>query len=367
VKGGKKMKREEDVNKKIESVRKYMFEHHAKGAVIKGIENFSWITSGGRSYIALSDTEGSAAVFITKDEAYVVTNNIEAKRMKNEELPSNFTIVEYPWYTKLEDMITKISDGSEILYEDESNFKNFLFHSRLRLSPYEQERYKIVGVKSAKALERAVKSFSPDMTEVEAKAKVEAELSKEGLDILLILVFSDESRTLYRHNLPREVKLGNKCIASICAKMFGLVISATRTIEFERDKDFEAQHKLNALVDAEIINSSFEKSLISQIFFDIEKIYESHGYPQEWQLHHQGGVTGYRTREFVAIPHFPFQLEDGMALAWNPTITGTKSEDTYIRTSQGMELISVNDDGTWPYLEFEVNGKKYKRPDVLKI
>ncbi len=361
------IEREEDVNAKIEKVRNYMLERGAKGAVVSGIENFAWITSGGRSYIALSDDEGSAVVFLTKEESYVITKNIERERMKREELTSNFTVVEFPWYTKVDDMVKKLSDGNEILYEDEPNFKNFLFHSRLKLSDYEQKRYKIVGLKSARALENAMRTFSPDMTELEAKSIIERELSREGLDTLLVLVFGDESRSLYRHNLPREVKLGDRCIASVCAKMFGLVISTTRTIEFRRDEKFENQHKINALIDAKIINSSFEKSLISQIFFDIENIYDSHGYPQEWQFHHQGGVTGYRMREFVAIPHFPFQIEDGMALAWNPTITGTKSEDTYIRTANGMELISLNDDGRWPYLEFEINGKKYKRPDILKI
>ena len=104
---------------------------------------------------------------------------------------------------------------------------------------------------------------------------------------------------------------------------------------------------------------------MSQIFFAIEKSYESYGYPEEWKLHHQGGVTGYRTREFVAIPHFPFGTEKGMAFAWNPTITGTKSEDTYVRTEKEMKLLSVNNRGNWPYLKFEINGKKYKRPDIL--
>ncbi len=361
------MKREEDVENKIESVRKYMSQRGAKSALIESMENFSWITSGGRSYIALSDTHGSAAVFITFDKAYIISKNIEAERLKNEEITSNFLVIGYPWYTKLEDMVAKISDGNEILYEDEPNFKNFLFHSRLKLSDFEQERYKIVGVKTARALEKAMKTFSETMTEIEAKAKIEMELSKEGLETLLILVFGDESRSLYRHNLPRNVKIGKRCIASVCARMFGLVISTTRTIEFERDEKFESKHELNALIDAEIINSSFEKSLISQIFFDIEKIYESHGYPDEWHLHHQGGVTGYRTREFVAIPHFPFQIEDGMALAWNPTITGTKSEDTYVRTSDGMVLLSFTEESEWPYLEFHVNGKTYKRPGILKI
>ena len=58
--------------------------------------------------------------------------------------------------------------------------------------------------------------------------------------------------------------------------------------------------------------------------------YRSEGFPDEWELHHQGGTIGYRGRERIAVPGDPFVLEPGMALAWNPSITGTKVETTIL-------------------------------------
>ncbi len=359
--------REEDVERKLNSLKEYMHDRDADGALITSVENFAWATSGARSYIALSDKDGVASLFVTKDKSYVISQNPETERLKREELPQNFSVVEYPWFAKLDDMIAQMADGTKILYEEDPEFNNFLFRNRVRLSSYEQEKYAEVGEKTARALEKGMRNLTPKMTEIQSKAIIENELSKEGLDILLILVFGNESRSLYRHNLPRNVKIGEKCFVSVCTKMYGLVISATRAVEFRKDEEFERQHVVNSQIDSEIINASFEKSLMSQIFFVIEKSYESHGYPEEWKLHHQGGIAGYKTREFVAIPHFPFEVGKGVAFAWNPTITGTKSEDTYVRTEKGMKLLSVDNSGTWPYLEFEINGRKYRRPNVLTL
>ncbi len=359
------MTREEDVSQKIEIVRQYMEEREADGILLSRTDNFAWITSGARSYVALDDKVGIASVLITKDDTYIISKNPEKERLRREELPKNFTVIEYPWFAKLDDMVKKVADGNHLLYEEDPEFNNFLLRSRIRLSEYEQERYAEIGKKTAQALENAMKSLSPDMTEIQVKSVVESHLAREGLDVLLVLAFGDESRLLYRHNLARNVKIGKRCFVSVCTKMYGLVISATRTVEFERDEKFESQHEINARIDSEILDATLMKWSISQVFFEIEKSYTSHGYPDEWKFHHQGGIAGYNTREIVAIPHFPFQIDDNMSFAWNPTVTGTKSEDTYVRTKNGMRLLSTNESGDWPYLEIEINRRKYKRPGIL--
>ncbi len=361
------MTREEDVAKKIEKVRVYAHSRGKKGAVISSVENFAWLTSGARSYIALTDSVGSAWLLVTDDDAHVITKNIEAERLKKEELPSNLKVIEFEWFSDPNVAIRKILDDQNILFEADPEFADFLLKSRIRLSEYEIERYAEVGKKSAIALEKAMKRIKPDMSELEGKGLIEQELANEGLDSLLVLVFGDESRMTYRHNLPRNVKIGNRCFGSVCAKKYGLVISSTRTIEFEKDEKFEKQYSVNMKVDAEILDATYRSNSMGQIFFEIEKIYSSHGYPDEWKLHHQGGIAGYKTREIVAIPHMPFEISDGVSFAWNPTITGTKLEDTYVRTKSGMKLLSVDENGTWPYHDIQINGRNYKRPAILKL
>jgi Xaa-Pro dipeptidase len=359
--------REEDVTKKIEKVRSYMHSRGKKGALISSVENFAWLTSGARSYIALTDSTGSAWLLVTDDEAYVITKNIEATRLKKEELPGNLKVIEFEWFSDPNGAIRKILDDQNILFEADPQFAEFLINSRIKLSEYEIQRYAEVGRKSAVALERAMKRVTPQMTELQGKGLIEQELANEGLDSLLVLVFGDESRTTYRHNLPRNVKIGKRCFGSICAKMYGLIISSTRTVEFEKDEKFEKQYMVNMEVDAEILDATYRSNSIGQVFFEIEKSYSSHGYPDEWRLHHQGGIAGYKTREIVATPHMPFEISDGMAFAWNPTITGTKLEDTYVKTKDEMKLLSVYDKSDWPYHEIKVNGRTYRRSEILKL
>lgn len=361
------MTREEDVTEKTEIVRAYVRSRGKKGAVLSSVENFAWITSGGRSYIALTDSIGSAWAVITNDDIYVITKNIEAARLKKEELPANLKVIEFDWFSDPNNAVKKIIDDQNVLFEDDPQFADFLLKSRIRLSEYEIKRYAEVGKKSAIALEKAMKRIKPDMSELEGKGLIEQELANAGLDSLLVLVFGDESRTTYRHNLPRNVKIGNRCFGSVCAKKYGLIISSTRTIEFERDEKFEKQYSVNMKVDAEILDATYRSNSMGQIFFEIEKIYSSHGYPDEWKFHHQGGIASYKTREVVATPHMPFEISDRMAFAWNPTINGTKLEDTYVKTKEGMVLLSVDEKSDWPYKEVEVNGRIYKRPDILKI
>lgn len=53
-----------------------------------------------------------------------------------------------------------------------------------------------------------------------------------------------------------------------------------------------------------------------------------------------------------------------MAYAWNPSITGVKSEDTFLLTAQGREMITET--GGWPQLEVVVEGETIRRPDILR-
>ena len=81
--------------------------------------------------------------------------------------------------------------------------------------------------------------------------------------------------------------------------------------------------------------------------------------PEEWHRHHPGGLTGLQPREFPADPGSTVELAEGMAVAWNPSGEGWKTEDTSIVTRAGVRRL-VGADG-WPTLTN--NGRS--RPDVL--
>jgi Xaa-Pro dipeptidase len=51
-------------------------------------------------------------------------------------------------------------------------------------------------------------------------------------------------------------------------------------------------------------------------------------------------VTGYASREVIATPRTRQEIQVGQSFAWNPSITGTKAEETFILGESGPEVIT---------------------------
>jgi len=73
------------------------------------------------------------------------------------------------------------------------------------------------------------------------------------------------------------------------------------------------------------------------------QVYEETGFRDEWRHHHQGGPMGYEGRDYKATPSETRRVVENQAVGWNPSITGTKSEDTIL--SSGEVLTSMRN---WP-------------------
>jgi hypothetical protein len=92
--------------------------------------------------------------------------------------------------------------------------------------------------------------------------------------------------------------------------------------------------------------------------------YREKGYPEEWQLHHQGGSIGYTGRDYRVNFKTPDLVQENQAFTWNPSITGTKSEDTILATSKGPEMITKPI--LYPTLSMIVAGITFTRPTILE-
>jgi antitoxin VapB len=105
--------------------------------------------------------------------------------------------------------------------------------------------------------------------------------------------------------------------------------------------------------------------MMGDVFASGQEAYAKAGYPEEWRWHHQGGSAGYEAREFVAVPGMKEQIAFGQAYAWNPSIRGTKSEDTILVGESGNEILTAIPN--WPVLSVEHDGFTIARPAILEI
>jgi hypothetical protein len=121
-----------------------------------------------------------------------------------------------------------------------------------------------------------------------------------------------------------------------------------------------------AHVDATFIAATRPGATLGAIFERATKAYADAGFPDEWQLHHQGGPAGYEPREYLATPGSNDIVALGQAYAWNPSITGTKSEDTILVGASDNEVITVTPGlPTWSVTL--ADGKTIARPAILEI
>ena len=97
----------------------------------------------------------------------------------------------------------------------------------------------------------------------------------------------------------------------------------------------------------------------------LEEAYAGAGYADEWQLHHQGGACGYDGRDYLGTPTCQETVVSNQAFAWNPSIAGTKSEDTVLVTNQGHEILSIADG--WPTSTFVLDNQTCRRPVILEM
>ena len=140
----------------------------------------------------------------------------------------------------------------------------------------------------------------------------------------------------------------------------GLYANLTRFVSFRQPSPDERRLTEHvARVEAAAWAASTPGATLGAVYAAIVSAYAELGHAGAELHHHQGGTTGYLSRELVALPAMDALIESNTALAWNPSLPGAKIEDTAITSEQGLEILTV--DRAWPTVT--VAGRA--RPDLL--
>lgn len=360
-----------EFNQKQDHIQALLAERELDALLLRRVSSFAWATCGAASYVNTATTYGEAALLITPSGRYLITNNIEATRLEQEEklTAQGWEFRVAPWH-QAQDAVAELTRGLRLgadgPYPGTTDLAGDLARLRANLTPEEGERFRALGRLCAEVMDSAARAVRPGQTEYQIAGLLSHQAESRGVQAIVNLIATDERIFSFRHPLPTDKELERYAMLVLCGRRWGLVCSVTRFVHFGRlPDDLRRKAEAVARVDATFIAATRPGRSLGEIFRRATAAYAEAGFPEELHLHHQGGPAGYEPREYVATPGSTDVVSVGQAYAWNPSIAGTKSEDTILVGEAGNEVLTAVEN--WPTLSATVNDQTFMRPAILEI
>ncbi len=366
------MTNKDEIQEKERRVRKFLQEKGLRALLLKRQANFSWMTCGGLNLVGIATEVGATSLLITEDSKYVSCNNIEAPRMIEEEglEKQGFIVKTFPWYEDreipiLKELVGEGPVGCDVHFPNTLMMSEEIARLRYSLTPAELERYRWLGEKVSLAVEKTLMDTRRGEKESEVVGRLCQEIWRDRIDPIGLMVAADERISRFRHPIPTEKKIEKFLMFSINARKWGLVVCLTRFVYFGKlPASLKEKYEANVFVDCTLMAHTRPGIPAREVLQKGIGAYREKGYPEEWQLHHQGGPIGYIPRDYRVNFKTPDIIQENQPFTWNPSIAGTKSEDTILATSKGPEMITRP--VVYPTLSMTVAGISFARPAILE-
>lgn len=315
--------------------------HGAESIALTRPETLSWYFDGARTGVPYGGLPVFSALVHRDGTAEVTALENEAERLGTEEI-RGAEIRAVAWYSDL----TEIFPGALL----DTAVTAELRQARAALLPVERNRYQALGRDAAAAMTHVMQQCRPDMSEYDLAAELAHAAVAIGAEPSVILVAGAERGSI-QHPLPTPAAIGDRVMAVLTAKRFGLHVSLTRWARFT-GSDAPAEIALRE-VEADAFTATRPGRELREVLGDIASSYARHGFGTTdrpaWREHHQGGPTGYLGRDPKADPNTTALVAAGGAFAWNPWAAHAKIEDTVIVDGEGVDVLSV--DPAWPTVQ----------------
>lgn len=366
--------RKEEIAIKVQRLKEAMGKAGLDAVVINKSNNFAWITAGASNIITRYSEEGVTSIVITKEGGqYILANNIEYPRIVKEENIEELGFEIRTWYwfedRNLDAVMEIIGNGkygSDVAMPGAENAGGLIEECQYSLTDNDIARYQYLGDTFSKALEECLAEVRPGDMELDIAGRINAALWKHDIDPVLFLVAGDERILDFRHCIPTGNRIGKRMMVSCNGRYKGLVTKTTRFVNFGRPDEAFMKQYMDTL---DIENQMMAATTIGTD--DIvphrlaKELYGQKGYPDMWKVHHQGGPQGYSNGYYLVTEEKHGIIQPNQCYCYNPSITGTKTEDGFIVTEEGTLMITKP--VVFPAVEAQVNGVTVKRPGVLVI
>ncbi|MFC4597567.1 M24 family metallopeptidase [Cohnella hongkongensis] len=331
-------------------------------------KNVSWLI-GGRSHVNSASEPACCQFLITSDKCVLISNNIENRRLIEEEIgfaQGGITDNEmWSWFdpSELGAIVARHAPaGGRLLLDSEA--EGDLLGLRTKLDGEDSQEARAIGRLTAEAISQAAFDVARGDSEFKIAGKLAYRCLERGLEPIVNLVAVDERIYERRHPLPTDKCVGEYAMLIVCTRKNGIVLSATRLVRFGPAPDeLKRRHRAVAEIDARLIDATRPGVKLADLFRQMQAFYREAGFPEEYRHHHQGGLVGYNSREKIMTKAESLVVEAGQMYAWNPSVAGAKSEDTIFVEQAGNELLTSS--GDFPSISVKAGGRVWERPDIL--
>jgi hypothetical protein len=353
-----------ELGQKLSRLRLMMAANNYDVAHLARLDNVSWLLCGADMVVSLLH-DPVAEVVVSSKHVTVVASSIEHPRLEEEELPKGAELVYTPWHDAeaKEKTLADLLQGNVLSDTPGRGFdtKDF-WPMRVPLTMEEIERYRKMSKEASESFTEGLQLIKPGLTEHQVVGLLAEGLRAKGMQPVVMLAASDDRLERYKQPLPSNNKIEKRFMAVTCVRKHGLITSLTRLVSFGGETS-EYRKRYTKLLEVEktILDYTQHGIIVSEMFRELQAAYAKAGRETAWSEHHQGGPTGYNTRDFIATPAETRMLVDGSAYAWNPSLPGVKVEDTILLLNDKLEILT--EDPRWPLRE--VGGRL--RPEVLEL
>jgi hypothetical protein len=314
------------------------------GVLIRRRANVAWITDGASAYCNLFQEAAVCELLWTPDRQIVFCDNVEGPRLAAEECGPPWAVEQTPWAAVRPAPAGKLAADMP---------DDCLVDLRASLNPEELDRLRTLGTEVAHALVALMHRVQPGQSEWEIAADLTASLLRAGILVPVVLVGAYDRISRFRHPIPTRRTLQKLLMVVVCAQRQGLTVAMTRLVHFGAlPSELRRRHHAVCRVDEAYHAVSRPGQRWCDALARGIEAYREVGFPEEWEKHFQGGPMGYEPRDYWATPTETRRIVENQAIGWNPSITGSKSEDTILSSG---EVITATPD--WPLVG--------TRPDIL--
>lgn len=352
----------------VDRIRDWLGKKGYDGVILGRRDNYAWVSKGAKNHVLSSTENGVAYYVISRDALKLVADSSDLPRMSAEQDPLGAEAFLVPWYESVEEHIRQMIRGKDYVSDTgiagTENAQEELTELRMRVSERELDRYREIGICCAQIVEGICKEAVPGDTEEEVALRLKCRCLQEGISPDCVLVGADERILDYRHPMPTDKKIEKSLMVVLGGEKYGLNISITRMVSFAPvPEEIRCRYEKTRYIFACMQTMMRDGETYGEYFARVQRLYREAGYEEEWKMHHQGGPTGYGCREYVALPGMKKRIRTGQAYAWNPTIQGTKCEETTYLSERGSEVFTRTED--WPRTKVETPYGTFETADIL--